>query len=249
MQLSNTTTQAGLIQRVERETRRPYGSSGNELREIINDLNEAVDDLAFELLSKNEQFRWDDINHTDKPTGKLNMVANQNDYKITVDDNSLDIYNILYVRAKRQTSDTKYVDLERITADDPRVPEIMNPDTAVTGQPTGYLELGNKIFLDILPESSITNGIEIGFSREQLRFTSTGTSGNDTTEPGIPALFHPLVHMIASRKWLEINKPDDVNHLSQLNSRILEKKKELGIFVDLRNPSKSRMTNKRILYI
>lgn len=249
MVLSATTNQNGLVQRVERATGRPYGSSGDELREIINDINEAVDDVAFLQLSKNDQLRWDDNNHTDKPTAKLNMVANQNDYKITTDDNSVDVYNILFVRVLRASGDTKYVDLKKILANDKRVPEILNPDTAVTGQPEGYLELGNKLFLDILPESSITSGIEVGFSREQSRFTVTGTSGDDSTEPGFPALFHPLIWMLAAQKWLEVNKPEDTTRLRLLEGQILQKKKELGVFVDLRNRTKNVMSNKKILYI
>ncbi len=248
MQLSNTTTQAGLIQKVEKWTRRPYGSSGNELREIINGINNAFEKVLPILLTRNDQIRWDDLNHTDAPRGTVNIVANQNDYKITQDDNSLDILNITHVRAINATGDTQYRDLRRILANDPRVPEILSPDTAITGIPGGFLELGNVLYLDILPKSNVTAGLKIFFQREQNYFTVTGTSGNDTTEPGFPKPFHEILSFYESLEWNVINRPNDVRLHNQLEKRIFNMEKDLESFTDLRNPTKIIMTTKKTSY-
>src|SRR3990167_9995785 len=129
MQLSNITDQSGLIERVEFLTRQPYGSSGNTLRTIINNINRAFEKIMPLLLAYNDQIRWDDLNHTDAPIGRVNLVASQNDYKITVDDNSLDILNITHVRVLPSSGATVYNELARIDANDPRVTEILSPAT------------------------------------------------------------------------------------------------------------------------
>lgn len=246
MQLSNTTSQAGLVQKVERWTRRPYGRSGNELREIINGINDSFARILPLLLSYNDLIRWDDTNHTDAPVGTVNLVANQNDYKITQDDNSLDILNIIYVRILNNTGDTQYQELERISADDSRVPEILNPNTAITGSPTGYLELGNRLYLNILPDESITNGLEIGFAREQNYFTVTGTSGDDTTEPGFPKPFHELLALYEAQDWNAINRPKDIRLQNTLDKRIERMERDFKKFIHMRNPARKIMTMKEI---
>jgi hypothetical protein len=248
MQLSNTTDQSGLVQRVERLSRRPYGSSGDELREIINDLNNAFEKIIPVLLLRNDLLRWDDINHTDKPVGTFDIVANQNDYKIATDDNSLDILNIIGVRVIHETGDTQYIDLERITPDDRRVPEILNPNTTVTGQPTGFLELGNVIYFDILPESAVTAGGEVMFQRQQAYFTVTGTSDDDTTEPGIPLPFHDLLAHYAALDWVMVNRTDDGNLINLLRSEIQRMEEDLTQFIDTRNPTHVVATTRAIDY-
>lgn len=247
--LSDITNQNGHIQRVERETRRPYGSSGDELREIINDLNEARDDVASGILMKSKFVAWDDTGHTDKQTGKFSLNANQNDYKITVDDNALDIYDIEFVRVLRASGDTQYHTLKQISSDDPRVPEFLNPNTAVTGQPSEYLKVGNVIYFDVLPESTIASGIEIGFKREKLAFTVTGTSGDSGATTGLPSLYDPLIHKKASLTWLLVNRSDDVSHISRLERWIENKEKDLGLFNRMRHPKRNKITMTRPLHI
>jgi len=242
MQLSHTTNQNGLVQRVERYTRRPYGSTGDELREIITDLNESFADIMPLLLSYADQIRWDDSNNTDAPIGYTNLVANQEDYKITVDDNSLDILNLLKVRILTSSSGTVYQELERMLLDDPRVAEAMSPSSTSSGVPTHFLENGPFIWLYPAPSYSATNGMELFFQRQQTYFTVTGTSGDDTTEPGIPLIFHELLALIAAMKWNVVNRTDDSNLIGILSRDIERKKQEIRDFINFRNPSRQRMT-------
>jgi hypothetical protein len=244
MQLSNTTSQAGLVQRVERYTRRPYGSSGDELKEIINDINEAFADLMPLILQFNDQMRWDDLNHTDAPIGTINIVSGQEDYKITVDDNSLDILNIVKVRIYPSASATEYEELQRMTPDHPLFANALDPATGETGTPSHFVELGNVIYLYPSPNYAATNGIQIFFQRQQSYFTVTGTSGDDTTEPGIPLPFHELLALKAAHKWTIVNRTDDTNLLSSLNAMISRKEKELRDFTNARHPSRARMTTR-----
>ena len=245
MTLSETTNNSGLVQRVEFWTRRPYGTSGDDLKEIINGLNGAFEKILPYLLAYNDQIRWDDLNHTDAPSGKFNMVANQNDYKVAVDDNSLDILNITHVRTIQATGDTNYQTLERIPSDDPRVPEILKPDTSVTGTPGAYVELGNRIYLDTLPANNVTNGIQIFFAREQQYFTVTGTSEDDTTEPGFPKPFHELLALHFALDWNAVNRSDDTWLLKWIQNRIAKMESDFQDFINLRNPGNVQITTRQ----
>lgn len=263
-----TDIEKGLIQGCEFWTRHSDGDiSGASilLKQFTGRLNRAFDKIMPLLLAYNDTIRWDDtVNHTDKPIGYVDIVANQNDYLISADDNGLDILNVTNVRAIAQTGDTQYVDLRRIVigSNDARdhfhsynfglhrshnslVPEILNPNTAITGQPRGYIELGNRIFLDILPEANVTNGLEITFQRQQSVFASTDT----TKEPGIPLPFHELLVLYASLDWNSVNRTDDTNLLTILRDKIAVIENDLDTFISLRNPAKATMQPRGIFYL
>lgn len=247
MQLSNITNQDGLTERTEFWSGIPYGSSGDTLRTIITNINIAFDKILPMLLQNSDFVRWDDPNHTDAPIATTNIVANQNDYKFTEDDNSLDVLNVTGVRIFPNATETVIRNkLRRITLDDRRVEEILDPRTDVTGVPSGFLEVGNRIYLDILPDYASTNGLQIFFGREQGRFTVTGTSASVTTEPGIPMPFHELLALYAAEMYISVNRPDDRMTLAELRSAIKEMRQNLKNFIDARNPTKVKLEMRRI---
>lgn len=246
MVFSNTTTQGGLVQRFEFWTRNPYGSSGNTLKTITNNINGAFDEIMPLLLMLNsDHIRWDDFNHTDRPWGTLNLVSGQSDYTISEDDNALDILNLTNVRIYENATSTEYVELQRMLIDDPRTLDALSPNPSVTGVPTHFVEQGNSIFLYPNPNYSATNGIQIFFEREQSYFTSSDT----TKEPGFPKPFHEILAMIGALNWILVNKPQDVSIINVLRENIARMKKQLKVMIDLRNPRHAQMTMKRINYI
>lgn len=241
MVFSDTTNKNGLIQSFEFWTRHQDGEvSGNAtlLKIATRLINGGFERLMPMLLAYNDQIRWDDLNHTDAPIGRVNLVADQNDYKLTEDDNSLDILNITKVRILPSSTATVYVDLERLTADDPRVPEILSPDTSVSGTPSAFVELGNVLYLDVLPSYSKSAGIEIFFGREHDYFTSADT----TQEPGIPKPFHELLVLHAALDWTRVNRADDLSLLRELKEELSKREMKLNEFISLRNPTKAVMT-------
>ena len=126
-QFSDTTNKNGLIQIFEFWTRQPDGTvSGTLLKQVTARINSAFERIMPILLAYNDQIRWDDPNHTDAPIGRVNLVASQNDYKITEDDNSLDILNITHVRILPTATATAYTELSRITSDDSNIAEILS---------------------------------------------------------------------------------------------------------------------------
>lgn len=246
MQLSDITNQSGLVQSVEFWARLPYGSSGNTLKEIINRINRGYDSIMPLLLSNTDEIRWDDTNNTDAPIGYVNIVSGQPDYKITADDNGLDILNLSRVRIHSSATDTVYTELQKMTMDDGRALDAMSPNTAVTGIPSHFLEVGNIYYLYPNPNYSSTNGMELFFERQQNYFTVTGTSASDTTEPGIPSPFHELLALYAAKDWVMVNRPEDSATINNIVGEILKKEKNLTNSITMRNPTRSKMTMKRI---
>ena len=238
MVFSDTTAKDGLIQSFEFWTRMPDGTvTGTFLKQITGRINAAFDMLMPRLLSYSDQIRWDDVNHTDQPIGTTNLVSGQADYKITEDENSLDILNLIAVRIYDSASGTEYKKIERMLPDDERVLDALSPNPSITGIPTHFLESGNKYFLYPEPNYAATNGIQLFFEREQSYFISTDT----TKEPGIPKPFHELLVLYPALDWSIIYRSKEAALITRIEARIAKKEGELDDMISLRNPTRSRM--------
>lgn len=244
MIFNDTTNHNGLIQRFERWTRQTRGTVSGDtdlLKEATVEFNEAFNAVIPLLLFSNDQIKWDDANNTDKPVGTINLTANQNAYKITVDDNSYKILNLTKVQFLPSATATQYVDLPRLTSDNPRSGEIISPNTSITGVPSGFMEIGPILYLDCgggVPSYSATNGIKLFFGRAQQQFVYTDT----TKEPGIPQPFHELLVLHAAKKWNAIYRTDDTNLLAIINAEIAREEAGLKRMIGLSTPSRQQMT-------
>lgn len=246
MQFSDTANKTGLIQSCEFWTRQPDGTiTGTLLKQFTTRINAAFEKIIPLLLAFNNQIRWDDINNTDAPIGYTNIVSGQNDYKITTDANSYDILTINKVRIHQSATATPYIELLRVTSDDPWTGEILDPSVGASGIPYRFLELGNTIYLDPKPTYNSTNGIEIFFGRQQQYFVSTDT----IKKPGIPLPFHELLALYASLDWIMVNRTDDTNLITLLTAQIIKLENNLKSFINLRNPSRAKITMKPINYL
>lgn len=244
-QFNDTSGKTGLIQMCEWWCRLSDGTiTGTLLKQFTVRINSAFEKLIPLLLAFNDEIRWDDINNTDAPIGYVNLVANQNDYKITVDADSYEILNITHVRILASATGTQYYELNRLTADDPRITSVLSPSTIQTGVPTYFVELGNTIYFDVLPTYSATNGIEIFFGRQQQYFVSTDT----TKKPGIPLPFHELLALYASLDWVMVNRTDDTNLITLLQQQISKRENDLKSFIALRHPTRATIMNKPISF-
>lgn len=240
MQFSDTTNKNGIIQDIEQWAGLTDGTiSGNatQLKIVTAWVNGEFDGILPSILSYTDFPRWDDTNHSDKPVGKFDMTSGINNYTVLTDDNSLDILNIVAVRILQSSSSTDYVDLERITLDDPRARDALSPDSGNSGIPTGFVEHGNTIYFDKKPSYTATNGVKVYFEREQSYFASSDT----TKEAGIPKPFHRLLPLRTARRWLLIYKPDNTVLLANINAEIVRVERELMDMIELRNPTRRRM--------
>lgn len=189
------------------------------------------------LLSYIDTLRWDDINHTDQPIGTTNLVSGQADYKITEDDNSLDILNFIAVRVLESAAGVEYKTLNRLYPDDERYLDALSPNPSVSGVPTHFVESGNRIYLYPEPSYAATNGIKFVFEREQSYFISTDT----TKEAGIPKPFHELLVLYPALDWVLVNRAKEAALITRLEARITKKEEDLDEMISLRNPSKGRL--------
>lgn len=237
-----------MIQKFEFWTRQPDGTvSGTTalLQQVTGLINSGFDHFMPLLLSYDDYIRWDDTNHTDKPSGKINLVSGQSDYKITTDGNSLDILNFAKVRVLQSSTATNYVELEKMTLDDERVADAISPNPSITGVPEYWLENGNKIFLYPAPNYSATNGIQLFFERKQKVFVYTDT----TREPGIPSPFHELPVLYGALEWNSVNRANDISLLNSIKQLIAEKRHDIERIISLRNPTRRKLTPKLTPFI
>lgn len=240
MQYSNTTTKDGLMQTCEFWTGLGDAAiTGNATRKAQFNarLNSGFDRILPRVLSFSKSLRWDDINHTDHPSGTFNIVSGQHDYTVEEDDNGLDIYNITGVQILPSSSSTEYIDLIPLSADSPLAERAMSPNPSDTGVPTHYLESNNTIFFYPEPNYSASAGAKIFFEREASYFVVADT----TKEPGIPKPFHELLALYASHDWLIVNKPENTVLITRLEAQIQRREDELDAMIQKRNPQRRRV--------
>lgn len=241
MVFSDTTNKNGLLQSFEFWTRQPDGTvtgSATLLKQITARINAGFDKVMPFLLSYSDYIRWDDTNHTDRPSGTLNVVSGQNDYTLTEDDNALDILNLTAVRIKTSSSATEFTSLTRMTLDDSRAENAILPNPTITGTPTHFLENAGTLFLYPEPNFSATAGMQIFFEREQSYFVSTDT----TKEPGIPKPFHELLALHAALDWNKVNRSKERGLINDLKEEITRQQNKLFDLISLKNPVRIRMS-------
>lgn len=84
MQISNTTTNNGFIQRYEKYTQLGRGVVSGDtelLLDALADGNEAIYDLTTEIMILQDSFDWDDPYKTDYPIATTPLIAGQRDYQ------------------------------------------------------------------------------------------------------------------------------------------------------------------------
>ena len=245
---SDTTNKNGIIQAIEFWTNLgDTAISGNStlLAIFTARVNEGFDRLMPLVLSYCDKPRFDDVNHTDLPIATINIVSGQADYKVTTDDNSLNILNLTDIMILQSASDTEYITLDKITMDDERALDAMSPNPSVTGIPSHWLEKGNVVFLYPEPNYASTNGLKLFFERDPSYFISSDT----TKKPGIPRPFHGLRPLYASYDWLLVNKPENGILITRIETQIARREKELSNLISSRNPVRKKMTMKKIQYL
>lgn len=264
MQFNNTTTKDGLIQEFEFWTNLGDGTVSGDavlLPQVTNRFNRSFDRIMPRLLSHDTNQRWDDTNQLTHPIGTIDIVSGQNDYTFLSDSAGNSILNIIKILAKQSSSATDYgVELYHvIPGDNVNVPgvtsgrigsidsseetRVLSPFASDLGIPDRYVETGNTFFVWPKPNFSATGGFKIFFERTQVYFVSTDT----TKTPGIPAIFHQLLALYASKDWLTLHKPGNQVLLKYLDDEIQKQENNLDDMIGKRNPNKSglRVTQDR----
>lgn len=179
---------------------------------MVADINLALDELYCEAL-RNNGWNVDDYNQSDYPIITCNLVAGQRDYTFIKDQSGnlvLDIYKVQVMN----TSTGKYCDLKPVdqqtNSKDPNiVPPTMTDGLNTQGIPTTYDLTANGFFLDLIPSTSIINGLKVFIDREPTYFTASDT----TKVPGIDGLTHDYLYLKPAYEWARDNGGTNVQEL------------------------------------
>lgn len=190
LQFNNTTTENGIIQRIEDELSFPRGHiSGNTamLKRFLGLINSTLDDYIELAIKSSGTWQFDDSNHTDFPIITTNIVASQRDYTFTTDEAGNLILDVERVFVRNSTTDP-YQEIYPVdvNSDDESVISTFADGLNTEGKPYKYDKLGNGILLDPIPNASVTNGLKVYINREGYYFTTSDT----TRKPGVPGIHH-----------------------------------------------------------
>jgi hypothetical protein len=232
IEFSNTTTKRGLVQMYEKEIGANYGDvSGNSeaLAEFTVRVNNTLDNYLLLWASSAGTWQGDDTNHETGgsktyPIITANIVSGQRDYPFTVDDNSIQITDISKVLILQSATETNYVEIFPVDELNTNLSEILINTT--TGTPRQYGKLSNGIFLDAIPNYSVSAGIKMIVNREGSSFLTTDT----TKTPGVPT-YHEYFYLKPAFEKASI--------LGSSNLTSLEKK-----VIDLEGSERLRITGK-----
>jgi hypothetical protein len=183
MQFSDTVNNTGIVQ----QTRNMMRVDSNQwpTARIVNSVNNWLDYITGYAIGADQNFQWDDTNHTKLPEGTATLTSGQSDYSFLTDEQGNTILTLLGISIYDSVQQ-KYREL--IEADR------SNEDTMyfgnVSGTPdqiTKYDKIADNIIrLDVKPSSTVSAGIKFFFQRTGSYFAASDTS----KEPGVPDLLH-----------------------------------------------------------
>ena len=230
---NDTSTLKGIAQIYEQEIGVNQGDiTGNtaKMKAFTADVNLAWDDYVSIAIQSSGQWQFDDSNHTDYPIIQTNLVANQRDYTFTTDQQGnliLDIYKVLIADTNGVFTEITPVDVNQ-PKPKTRGSDGFSDGQNTTGTPKEYDKLGNGIFLDPIPNYSVTNGLKIYINREASYFTYTDT----TKKPGCPGIHHEYFALKPALKYALRHNHSNAQALQQ---RVTLYERDIKLYFSLRD--------------
>lgn len=151
--------------------------------QIIADFNAEASLVHIAILRDRGTLEFDDSNYADLPVATFSISSGTREYKITVDENSNEIFTKHKVAVLK---DGQYVDVPRLQIGEGSQDGLLTKDTDTQEVPTGYYEVGESIVFKDMPSTATTG--KIWFDRA-LDFL---VSGDTTKVPGFPTPYHKL---------------------------------------------------------
>lgn len=185
LQYSNPTLKSGIVELIRKNCK--TNSASHSIEEITADVNLTIDDAVELAIKTSGKWQWDDNNHEDYPIIYTDLVINQRDYPFTEDEEGNIILDIYKVFAKNPDSG-EYYELKPVDMQSDEQMEVksFNDELNTTGRVQKYDKTGNAVFMDVLPDQTITDGLKILINREGSYFLKTDT----TKKPGFPGTLH-----------------------------------------------------------
>jgi hypothetical protein len=200
----NSTDKSGIVDLIYRYT--GADTTKYPLAEVVSDVNLAVDRLLALAIRASGKWQYDDTNHTDYPIITTNLVSGQRDYSFTTDEGGnliLDIYRVMVADSSGVFYDLELVDQQ--TKDYKTIGMVDGQD--IEGTPSKYDKTANGIFLDAIPNYSVTGGIKIFINREASYFTDSDT----TKKPGFDGRLHEYLAVRPTAYYAQRKRLDNAN--------------------------------------
>lgn len=177
---SEATNNTGIVQQTRYLMR--VDSTQWPTAKIVNSCNNYLDLVAGYAIGADNNFQWDDTNHTALPEGTAQLTINVSDYSFLTDEQGNSIVTLLGV-SRLDSTTNKYVPLEQV--------DRREVDTGyfgtTSGTPTAYDKIADNIIrLDYLPPATVSAGLKFYFQRTPSYFAATDT----TKAPGVSPLLH-----------------------------------------------------------
>ena len=210
-------------------------TNDTNLKEVFTArLNRQLEKYLGMLGASSRLSQTDDTNYTEHPFSLFDIVENQHDYEFLTDEDGNVITDITAVLIKVGNSFRK---ISKITLDDKDAELIMSPNDK-KGIPSGYLERNNTIFLDPVPNYSLTEGGKLFYKRGPSYFATTDT----TKQPGIPVQFHEMLAIASAYNWLLVHKSNSIIEITRIELELDKREREFRTYQELRNPQRSKLT-------
>ena len=198
MQFNDTTNSTGLVQDVTFWT----GADTNEytLVDRVRNINAWYHKIVTMILQSQDEWDFDDSNHTDFPILTTDLVASQQDYKLPTSIKMLKIK-----RLEISYDGTNWYKGEPFDLSERGSSVATNNLSDFTSSEPYYDLQNNSVFLYPIPDTNITSGLKMWIQREIDEFTSADT----TQEPGFDEPFHRMLSIGASYDWCLANGRGD----------------------------------------
>lgn len=212
MQFSDSTNKLGLVEDVRFLTR--TDSNEYPTADITRSINAWLHKAVTVILESQDDWEYDDINHTDFPIMTTSLVASQRDYSLPASEKVLKIKRVdvtydgtTYYRATPFDNNESSSGYGNAT----------NEDKDFNKTQPYYDVKFNSIFVYPLANSTdVTNGatLRVEWFREATEFTASDT----TKEPGIDEPFHRYLSIGAALDYAVAFDIENKNNLAQLAS-------------------------------
>jgi len=242
---SDTTNKDGIIQQIERTVGFDDGGisdNSNLLKYFTGLVNQALDKVFAIIFDVGGTWQFDDSNHTKYPEITTDLVASQRDYNFTTDQQGNLILDIYRVFVKYPSTAAGYNEIYPVDKQRDKGTQGLYDEVDTEGVPYYYDKTANGIFLDLIPEETVTLGLKILINREGSYFVSTDT----TKIPGFAGLFHEFLVLDPAYTWAR-NKSLPQREALMRDRSVMEEKIR-DHYSNRERDVRKRMVSKRILY-
>ena len=169
---------------------------------MLIDLNIAYSRITSLIFQSDGRWEWDDSNNSDLPVATTSLVANQQDYSLSVGQLFIERVEVL------PNGGTYFYKLFPRDVQDPMWgSDILGIDTVSKAAPMLYDVNGTSVFLYPIPNYSQAASLKIYFKRAQVDFSS-GDLSTGTLVPGFASIFHDLLAYLVAFDYCTANGLD-----------------------------------------